>query len=91
MILRWNAQHNSSITLMRDWPPSYPKLSPIETFWSWVQARVLKAGCEKLEQWRAAEEAEVKASPKSLFTAYFNSMQIRTIKTIEADGDKTKY
>ena len=91
VILRWNAQHNSSITLMRDWPPSYPDLSPIETFWSWIQARVLKAGCKKLEQWRAAVEAEVKASPKSLFTAYFNSMQIRTIKTIEADGDKTTY
>ena len=91
VISKWNDQHNSSVSLMRDWPPSSPDLSPIENFWSWVQARVLEKGCKTFEDFSAAVVAQVKNAPKSIFKAYYSSMHTRMLKTIELGGGKTKY
>jgi len=50
MIKDWNIDKGSSIQMLPSWPPSSPKLSPIDNFWSWVKAKNDEKGCKTFDE-----------------------------------------
>jgi transposase len=90
-ISEWNASHSSSISLLQNWPPNSPDLSPIENVWAYVDAKINAMGCKTLAEYKQAIVDHLQNLPKTFITNLFNSLPKRMAQVIELGGDKTKY
>lgn len=91
IIQRWGQRRHSKPSLLVDWPPHSPDLSPIENFWAWVEARINKMGCKTFPQFQAATIQTIKHAPKQLCAKLVDSMKDRLKKVIQLGGEKLKY
>jgi transposase-like protein len=91
LIQEYNAKHNTSIKLLKDWPPNSPDLNPVENFWGWLQAKVNAIQCNSFEEFKAEVVKQIKQAPKELLLKYYESMPRRMAKVIEMEGGETKY
>ena len=88
---QWNAQHASSISVLKNWPPNSPDLNPIENLWSYLQGKMDAKGCKDFTEYKAALWQEAKATPLSYFSNLVGSMGKRLKECISNEGGKTKY
>jgi hypothetical protein len=91
VVEEWNAQHASSVSLLKNWPPSSPDLSPIENFWGYLTKKMDAKGCETFEEYQAALHLEAKATPQRVFSNLVGSMRRRLADCIKKEGGKTSY
>ena len=87
----WNTQHGSSVSMLKDWPPSSPDLSPIENFWGYLGRKMDAKGCATFQEFQAALLQEAKATPPRVFSNLVGSMKKRLTDCINKGGGKTKY
>ena len=91
VVAEWNAQHGSSISLLKNWPPSSPDLSPIENFWGYLERKMDAKGCLTFEEFKAALYQEAKATPSDVFSNLVGSMKKRMADCIRRGGEKTSH
>ena len=75
------------VTVLPNWPPHSPDLSPIENLWGIVDAAVQKKGCKTRQEWEAAINAEFAAFPQATITAMFKGMKGRMQAVLKREGD----
>ena len=91
IVQAYNKAHGSSISVLPNWPPSSPDLSPIENVWAIVQARVNKRGCQTFEDFKVAVTEELAGLSKSTIGNLYTSMKKRIDIVIERGGGRTGY
>lgn len=91
IIDKYNSQHDTNISLMPNWPPSSPDLSPIENLWAIVQSRLDAKGCKSFDEFQAALHLEWQAVTRSRTVSLVRSMRTRIAFCIERGGARTKY
>ena len=82
---------HGGVSLLPNWPPNSPDLSPIENLWGWVQARVQARGCKTFEDYKAAVEEVWLGVPVSMCENLIKSMPNRIKECIKNAGDKTPH
>ena len=82
---------STSISLLEDWPPNSPDLSPIENLWGHLQGKVNARGCKTFMEYQQAVLDEPSVVPKSMLAHLFASLPKRMDACIKAKGGKTTY
>jgi hypothetical protein len=90
-IRAFNASQLGRVTLLANWPPHSPDLSPIENVWADIQARVNRAGCKTFEEFKAKVAKEVEQYDKRKLANLYKSMKKRLKSCIELNGGRTRY
>ena len=90
-VATFNRANCSNITLLPHWPPNSPDLNLIENVWSYVQARVDKAGCKTWAQFCSTVDYELTHLSQKYIKSLYASMPTRIAKCIELKGGKTGY
>jgi transposase len=84
----WSNNHNSSPTVLADWPPSSPDLNLIENCWAYVQRKVDGQGHKTFEDFMAAVKYEVENIPLSMLRNLYKSMPKRVARVLELGGER---
>ena len=80
-----------SVSLLPNWPPHSPDLSPIENLWAIVDERVQRLGCKSRQEWERAIDSELAALPQSTITNMYKGMGNRMQQVIAAKGDRISH
>lgn len=91
IVKEWNEKKGSAVSVLEDWPPHSPDLSPIENFWGWVQAQVNKKGCASFDQYTEEVKRQMSKVPKRILVNYYNSMKKRLERVLDRQGGYTGY
>lgn len=91
VIKDYNNIEGSAISLLNNWPPSSPDLSPIENLWGIVQAKLDAKGCKTFDEFKKALEIEWNSLEKSLCRDLVSSMKGRLEQCLLNRGDKINY
>ena len=91
LIKEWCVVKVSSVQMLPSWPPSSPKLSPIDNFWGWVNAKVDETGCKSFGEFQLTAQSTTKNVPKYILRAYFNSMKAKMAQNLDLEGAKMSY
>jgi DDE superfamily endonuclease len=87
----WNTAHPThTISLLENWPPNSPDLSPIENVWGIVKAKVLAKGCLTFAEFKQAVQNALKAIPQSTIDKLYDSMPGRIEACIAKQGGKIR-
>jgi hypothetical protein len=76
------------VSLLPNWPPHSPDLSPIENVWAIVDAKVQKMGCKTRQEWEAAVLGQLAAFPPSTISKMYKGMGKRMQQVKDAEGDR---
>lgn len=87
----WTRNHNSPPTILANWPPNSPDLSPIENAWGHVSSKVDARGCKTFDEFQAAVVEEWNKLDRAYFNKLIGSMKKRMQDCINAGGEKIKY
>ena len=88
----WAKKHpGQTVTLLKDWPPNSPDLSPIENVWAMVQQDAHKAACSTFDEFKAKVNELFYNSSKDTVKRLINSMKSRMQECIRKKGGKTKH
>jgi molybdenum-dependent DNA-binding transcriptional regulator ModE len=87
----YNRSHGTSISLLPNWPPHSPDLSPIENVWGMVQQRVNALGCQDFQSFQRAVIQELKGVSKAVLGRLYASMPKRLALVEQRGGDKCGY
>ena len=87
----YNKSHGTSISLLPNWPPHSPDLSPIENVWGMVQQRVNAMGCKDFESFQKAVIKELQGVSKAVLGKLYASMPKRLAQVEQRGGDKCGY
>ena len=88
---QFNQQGRHHVTLLQDWPPNSPDLSPIENLWGILQDRVNSRGCTTFQQFKAAVFEEWDKVDLPLLQSLMGSMNSRGQLCVKANGGKIRY
>jgi hypothetical protein len=88
-IRSYNRSHNTSIKLLKGWPPHSPDLSPIENMWAWVDRKVKAEGCKTFEDFIKKLQELTSSVPKKWCEAAIMGMRQRLIVTTKLAGGRT--
>lgn len=91
VIGRLNRQASTSISLVENWPPNSPDLSPIENLWHAVDGRVEARGCKTFADFRAAVHEEWGKVPPSTAARYVSSIPVRLQECLKVEGAMTRH
>lgn len=91
VINKYNNEHDTIISMLQNWPPSSPDLSPIENLWAIVQAKLDEKGCKTFEEFQAALNYEWQAVSTKLSVSLIRSVRARIALCIGTGGKRTKY
>ena len=90
-LLDWNKAHpTQTISLLKNWPPNSPDLSPIENVWGIVKAKVLAKGCKTFPEFKQAVQNALKNIPQSTIDKLYASMPSRIAACIAKEGGKIR-
>lgn len=81
----------TEVSLLPNWPPNSPDLSPIENLWGYVQQKVNARASKTFLEYQQTVLEELMAVPKRMLANLFASMTQRMDECIMAKGGKTKY
>jgi len=88
----WAKKHpGQTVTILKDWPPSSPDLSPIENVWAMVQQEAQKAACNTFDEYKAKVNELFCNISKETLKKLINSMKSRMQECIKNRGGKTKH
>lgn len=90
-IKEWNSRHNSSVSIIPNWPPNSPDLNLIENVWAIVDSRVKQEGCSSFEEFQETVTRVFNQLEATTLENLFSSMKRRLQSCIELNGARTKY
>lgn len=79
------------VTLLPNWPPHSPDLSPIENMWAIVDRDVQSMGCSTRKEWEDAVRARIAAFPLDTIKRMYDGMDGRMQAVIAAGGDRINH
>lgn len=91
LVQEFSQTSGNQVTLIEDWPPHSPDLSPIENVWGWVDAEVQKQGCQTFEQFKQAVLDTFKSVPIEMCEHLIDSVPKRLQRVIKRNGGKCGY
>lgn len=87
----FNLNSGNHVTLLKDWPPNSPDLSPIENVWGYVDAEVAEMGCKTFEEFKSAVMQTFKNIPIEMCEKLIDSIPRRMERVIQKNGGKCGY
>ena len=85
------ANHVQNVSILLNWPPNSPDLSPIENVWAYVQGKVNINGCKTFDEFKQNVLHLMQHLPKGMTMNLFRSMKSCLQECIRRGGDKTHY
>jgi transposase len=79
------------VSLLAEWPPNSPDLSPIENLWAIVQRRVDAAGCKTFAEFKKTLQKEWDGVSKQLCSKLITGINTRLAECIKREGRRTDY
>lgn len=89
--LEFNKTSGNHVTLLANWPPNSPDLSPIENVWGWVDAQVAKKGCKTFQEFKEEVIKTFKNIPIEMCEKLIDSIPKRLERVIQTNGGKAGY
>jgi hypothetical protein len=80
-----------TISLLKNWPPCSPDLSPIENLWGIIQGRIDAKGYKTFSEFVAGLHVEWHAATSEHSRSLLRSVRSRIKQCIDCGGKKTKY
>jgi hypothetical protein len=90
-LAKFKATFKNAPTILPDWPPNSPDLSPIENAWAIVQAKLDARGCKTFAEFKDALKEEWTKLERSTYKNLMGSLKQRMSKCIEMEGEKIGY
>jgi len=90
-LAKFKATFKNAPTILPDWPPNSPDLSPIENAWAIVQAKLDARGCKTFAEFKDALKEEWAKLERSTYKNLMGSLKQRMSKCIEMEGEKIGY
>jgi hypothetical protein len=87
----FNGKHSTTVSLLAEWPPNSPDLSPIENLWAIVQRRVDAAGCKTFAEFKKTLQKEWDGVSKQLCSKLITGINTRLAECIKREGRRTDY
>lgn len=87
----FNKIHDTSVSLVKNWPPHSPDLSPIENVWAIVDREVNAVGCHDFDEYVSTVSRTFQKLDRNIIRKLFASMPRRLQDCIENDGRRVKY
>lgn len=87
----WNKRGRKKVSILQNWPPNSPDLSPIENAWAHIQAKVDGAGCQDLDEFKQTLHHAWMNLDKKYLNSLMSSVPNRLSDCIVAEGGKTSY
>ena len=91
VINEFNKTSGNQVTLLKNWPPNSPDLSPIENVWGWVQAEVAKKGCKSFDEFKQEVIKTFKNIPIEMCEHLIDSVPARLERVVKTNGGKAGY
>lgn len=91
VIQEFNTSSGNTVTLVKDWPPHSPDLSPIENVWGWVDAQVAKKGCKTFQEFKEEIQKTFKNIPIDMCERLMDSIPKRLARVVETNGGHAGY
>ena len=91
IIQEFNTCSGNTVTLLKDWPPHSPDLSPIENVWGWVDAQVAKKGCKTFEEWKQEILKTFNNIPIEMCENLIDSIPKRLERVLQTNGGHAGY
>ena len=85
------ANPGQNVSMLLNWPPNSPDLSPIENVWAYMQGKVNRIGCKIFDEFKQNVLHLMQHLPKGMTVNLFRSMKSRLQECIRRGGDKTHY
>ena len=87
----FNQYSGNHVTLLDNWPPNSPDLSPIENVWGYVDAQVAELGCKTFDEFKEAVMHTFKTLPIEMCERLMDSIPRRLERVIQRNGGKCGY
>lgn len=91
IIQEFNTTSGNSVTLLKNWPPHSPDLSPIENVWGWVDAEVAKKGCQNFQEFKKEIMATFRNMPIKMCERLIDSIPKRLERVVQSNGGHAGY
>lgn len=91
VIQEFNISSGNTVTLLPNWPPNSPDLSPIENLWGLVDAKVAQQGCQTFDEFKAAVFKAFKEVPIETCENLIDSIPKRLERMVQNNGGKAGY
>ena len=91
VIQEFNTNSGNFVTLVQDWPPHSPDLSPIENVWGWVDAQVAKKGCKTFQEFKEEIMKTFKNIPIEMCEKLIDSIPKRLERVLQTNGGHAGY
>ena len=91
LVQEFSQTSGNQVTLIEDWPPHSPDLSPIENVWGWVDAEVQKKGCKTFAEFKQAVLDTFKSVPIGMCERLIDSVPKRLQRVQQRNGGKCGY
>lgn len=91
IIKEFNTSSGNQVTLLENWPPNSPDLSPIENVWGWVDAEVAKKGCKSFDEFKQEVLKTFRSIPVEMCENLIDSIPRRLARVVETNGGKAGY
>lgn len=91
VIQDFNRSSGNTVTLLPNWPPNSPDLSPIENVWALVDREVSALGCNTFAEFKAAVLHAFKNIPIATCEKLIASIPTRLELMVQNNGGKAGY
>lgn len=87
----WRQKNGGTVSVLSNWPPNSPDLSPIENLWGIVQQRVDAIPCKTFAEFKTTVNKVWREVGKRELQRLVGSMSMRKQECVNAKGGRTRY